>query len=165
MSTIFTRMMSKKEVDRYNKMLMVNDEQKDYICIMCREYVSKDESYSNRGKNLLCISCFDTMCNILNLKGGRLEMLNIIHTPYQIPSRAELNSILLRLKEISNILDVSGNNYPTTDDSPVSYKTIYTNYLKAYTSINKLIKYISEDFDLKYEQNMNKKYIDTGYQE
>ena len=157
MSTIFTKMMAKKEVDKHNKMLMLNDEEKDYICTMCREYVSKCESYSNRGKNLLCISCFDTMCDILNVR--HLEMLNMIHTPYQIPSKTELNSIVLRLKEISNTLDVS------KDECPLSYKTVYNNYLKAYTSINKLIKYISEDFDLKCEQNMNKKDIDTGYQE
>lgn len=159
MSTIFTKMMPKKDVDKHNKILMLNDEENDYICVMCRDYVSKSESYSNRGKNLLCIRCFNTMSDILTFKGGHLEMLNIIHTSYQIPSKAELNSILLRLKEISNTLDVS------KDESPLSYKTVYNNYLKAYTSINELIKYLSKDFDLKYEQNMNKKDIDTGYQE
>ena len=159
MSTIFTKMMPKSDVDNHNKMLMLNDEEKDYICVMCRDYVAKSDSYSCRGKNLLCWSCYNTFANILNIKP--VQVLDIIHTQYRIPLKSELESFNTRLHHILNILDLS--NIP---NKVLSYKTIYEKYWKAYCAINKLNKDFRRQFDLQnYEQNMNKKSFDNPYQE
>lgn len=156
MSTIFTKMMTKEEVDKHNQISIVNDEQKDYICTMCRDYCSLSESYSSRGKNLLCISCFNTMCDILNIKP--LQLMDIIHSPSRIVRRAELEALSIHLRNIENIFDL-------TKDDNITNHTIYTKYWNGYKAIVKFRKDIEKQFDLKYEQNMNKNSIDTGYQE
>lgn len=84
--------------------------------------------------------------------------MDIIHSPYRIPRRAELEALSIRLSIIENIFDL-------TKEDNITYNTIYKKYWNGYKALEKFHKDIEKQFDLKYEQNMNKKDIDTGYQE
>ena len=152
------KMLTKAQVNLYNRSNMENEEETDYICYMCRNFIDYESSYSRRGYNLICCSCFDKMCDFLDISPSQL--MEIIHTPYKIPRKAQIESLHCQLVDVRNNLDVTTTLVPR-------YSLVIDKYLKAYTSLQKIIKQLEKNFDinLKCEQNMNKKDIETGYQE
>ena len=153
-------MLSKKEVDKHNRLLLANDEETDYICSMCRKVIGKSESYSCRGYNLICINCFDKMCDILNI--SPLQLMDIIHTKYKIPKRSNIEFIYLMLDRLCYESEChSGTN------AEYSFPKIYDTYWNLYKLIHRIRKQYEDLFGrpLNYEQNMNKKIVDNPYQE
>ena len=61
---------TKLDIDKYNYKLYhngYNNTDKMFICRQCGEKVNLDDSYSNEGKNLHCISCIRKNSRLLDI--------------------------------------------------------------------------------------------------
>ena len=157
------KMLTKAQLDKYNRNELYNGDKNDLICCVCRRFVNESESYSKRGNNLICINCFDNVKYYLGI--SEIQMLTIIQDKYKlipIDNIDVFKHVLKKLKEKAN--------FKLDDDV---YKKYYELY-KEIIEIDKDFDYMIKNYDggilykRKYrncEQNMNKKDIDIGYQE
>lgn len=63
--------------DRINVPRFKEDKQNGYLCTMCGQYISKDDSVSHKGYNLVCCRCEWKMASILGIEV--YDVLKYIH--------------------------------------------------------------------------------------
>lgn len=64
--------MKVSQYDRINVPLFKNGAQNGYICSMCGQYTSYNDSASKEGYNLMCNRCIWKICNLTDLTTGEL---------------------------------------------------------------------------------------------
>lgn len=152
------KMMTKKQIDYHNRLMLENGERTDYICVMCRKYINLDDGYSCRGYNMLCSYCYSTMAEVLNI--SKTQLLDIIHTRFKIPARPNIDTVAYKINNLVKACEFSSDEVMNA-----TYETFYRKYINIYFKILNLEDTFKKVFKENYEQNMNKKDVDNPYQE
>lgn len=82
--------------DRNNVPLFEKGESSTYLCSVCGQYTTLDDSISHKGYNLICCRCEWKIRHILGLESSSV-VLNLVH------KKGQLTESLMN--DISNLVD------------------------------------------------------------
>lgn len=72
-----------RDVDKLNRQKFLNNDKKGYCCLVCDYMIDANESVSYRGYNLICITCFHKIQEVIGLNKPLLDYIHNVGKEFE----------------------------------------------------------------------------------